>query len=326
MDLAVAPPINPMLARSATFLPRGHGWLYEPKWDGFRALLFRCGGDVYVSSRNGRPLQDRFPELVPAALDRLPERCVIDGEIVATTADGLDFEALLRRFDGRRGDASILIAFDLLSVGDRDLREDPFQRRRALLEASVQEDHRLRVTPQTDDLDVAREWLQEWSAPGLEGVVAKRASAPYRSGRRTMVKVKSVETSDFVVGGYRGTPGEPAYLLLGAYDGDGSLRHIGQTTVLPEERRPEIAAALAALQGGPGFGRGVPGLRRWNGHRPDEWWSVAPELVCEVAFTRMDAGGLLRHGARFLRWRPDKLPRECVLPPRARARGPRPGR
>lgn len=315
MDLAVTPPVSPMLARAATTLPLGADWLYEPKWDGFRAILYRRGTEVYVSSRNGRPLHDRFPELVTAALGHLPYACVIDGEVVALTSVGPDFEALLRRFDGRREASAVLVAFDVLCVGDRDVREEPFRRRRELLEASVRDGHGIRVTPQTDDFDVAREWLDEWSARGLEGVVAKRAEAPYRSGRRAMVKVKSMETSDFVVGGYRGTPGEPVCLLLGAYDGDGNLRHVGQTTVLPVSQRGAIAAALCGLEGAPAFDGLVPGVRRWSGRRRGGWWPLKPVLVCEVSYSRRDGDGFLRHGARFLRWRPDKAPRECLLAP-----------
>jgi ATP-dependent DNA ligase len=256
MDLAVAPPLSPMLARSAAELPRGKGWLYEPKWDGFRAILFRCRDDVVISSRNGRPLQDRFPELVAAARAVLPERCVIDGEIVVATADGPDFDALLHRFDGRRHHPAALVAFDLLCVGDRDRRSEPFARRRILLEANIADNSFLCVSPQTDDLELAQGWLREWGARGFEGAVAKRAAAPYRAGMRALVKVKSTETADFVVGGYRGTPGDPACLLLGAYDRDGVLRHVGQTTVLSARQHAETAAVLAPLEGQPSFPEG----------------------------------------------------------------------
>ena len=308
------PPLSPMLARLADDIPTGPGWLYEPKWDGFRALVFKDGNTVAIYSRNGKPMGDRFTEVSGAASGCLPGRCVLDGEMVVARDGKLTFDGLLTRFDRRaeRPGPASFVAFDLIAVGDEDLRSLPFAERRARLETTLVDCDRLLTTPQTDDVELARRWLRELFAQGFEGIVAKRGADPYRSGTRAVVKVKRWETVDAVVGGYRGEAGAPTSLLLGLYDDAGVLHHVGATTVISESSRAEVAAALAPLAEGTSFGGGLmPGRSRWQSARFDEWVHVAPGLVCEVAYNRLD-GRTFRHSARLVRIRTDKSPRECT--------------
>jgi ATP-dependent DNA ligase len=327
--LPVRPPLAPMLARLARELPHD-GYLYEPKWDGFRCLVFRDGDDVDLRSRNQRPLARFFPELV-AALRALPlERFVLDGEIVVAG----DFEALLRRLHPAASRVERLsietpasfVAFDLLAYGDDDVRARPFLERRRLLEqllAAVSPP--LALTEMTDDERRAAAWLA--ARNGIDGVVAKHRDLRYEAGARAMVKVKRERTADCVVAGFRWLVDRPlpSSLLLGLYDG-GVLRHIGIASSFPQARRrrllEEISPYVTDLAGHPwehgfllagGPAGKLPGAAgRWTPAMTQDWVPLAPELVCEVAFDQVD-GYRLRHPARFRRWRPDLEPRACLL-------------
>ncbi len=267
----------------------------------------------------------RFPELVEAALRSLPEACVVDGEIVVARDGRLDFQALLERLDARGSGTkarpaapACFVAFDLLALGEVDLRPAGFGERRRQLAGAVSSDTQLVVTPQTQDPEIARGWVEDLGDRGFEGIVAKQTCLPYRSGKRAMVKVKRWRSADLVVGGYLGPPGDPWSLLLGVYDGQGVLHHVGQTVVFSPRERVALRARLASLEGGRSFGGGLmPGLSRWEPQRFDSWVPLTPALVCEVDFGALD-GRRFRHSARFIRWRPDKDPSDCTyreLPP-----------
>lgn len=338
MDLPVVPPLPPMLARLSRELP-AHGFLYEPKWDGFRCLAFRAGEEVDLRSRNDRPLARYFPELV-RALRALPtERFVLDGELVVIgPAGGFDFDALLARLHPAASRVerlsletpASLVAFDVLAVGDHDLRTAAFaERRERLAELLRAAEPPLFLTPLTEDVDVADGWLRRFRGGGIDGVVAKRADLAYEPGRRAMVKVKPEETADVVVAGFRLFVDRPlpSSLLLGLYDADGELRHVGLAAGFAEKRRHELLAELAPhvvplgghpwergfLVGGSRMGRLKGAAGRWS---PDEmehdWVPVTPALVCEVAYDQVDVDRF-RHAARFRRWRPDRDPRSCTL-------------
>lgn len=299
-----------MLARPSTALRLGTDWLYEPKLDGFRALVHFDGRRAHIDSRNGKLLDPYFPDLtgyLPAALAR---PCVLDGELVIGRDEGLDFEELQARFSqSRDNDRPMLgasyVAFDLLAWGT-SLLDRPFRERRALLELRVKSSTILAITPQTDDPHAAKAWLA-FDGRGVEGVVAKRGSLTYRSGQRLMVKVRRWQAVDCVVGGYvPDSSGLPAALVLGLYDSCGTLHHVGNTSVLPAAQRRDAAKRLQSHVGKPSFGDGrMPGYGRWPGQRDLFWVSVAPEVVCEVAGGNID-GGRFRHSLRFLRWRPDR--------------------
>jgi ATP-dependent DNA ligase len=308
-----------MLARLEAEIPLGGGWVYEPKWDGFRGLIFKNANSVHIGSRNRKSLDAYFPELVEAALRSLPETCVVDGEIIVARDGHLDFEALLERLDARGSGTearpaapACFVAFDLLAVGEVDLRPAGFGERRKQLAGAVSPDTHLVVTPQTEDPEIARGWLEELAARGFEGIVAKQTSLPYRSGKRAMVKVKRWRSADLVVGGYLGPPGDPWSLLLGVYDEQGVLHHVGQTVPFSPRERVVLRARFAPLEGGRSFGGGLmPGRSRWDHQRFDSWVPLTPALVCEVAFSALD-GRRFRHSARFIRWRPDKDPTDCT--------------
>jgi len=299
-----------MLARPSMALPVGEDWLYEPKFDGFRALVHSDGRRLHIDSRNGKPLDSYFPDLVvrlPAALEA---SCVLDGELVIGCEDGLDFEELQARLSRGRDDGlpllgATFVAFDLLAW-DVNLLDRPFRERRAILERHLKSADVLAITPQTDDPDAARAWLS-FSARGIEGVVAKRGNLPYRPGQRQMVKVRRLRSLDCVVGGYvPDASGLPAALLLGLYDSCGILHHVGNTSVLLAAQRSDAANVLQRHLGKPSFGDGrMPGESRWPGQHDRVWQSVAPEIACEVAGGNIDAGRF-RHTLRFLRWRPDR--------------------
>jgi ATP-dependent DNA ligase len=299
----------PQLARSRVELPRGDGWSYEPKWDGFRALAFVDGSDCYLQSRNGKPLGRYFPEL------RFPEgRYVLDGELVILDSDGRqEFDALQQRIHPAvsrierlaREMPARFLAFDLLARDDRSLLEEPFERRRAELEDLI--DKPVELTPTTRDPSEAEPWLQD-----AEGVVAKQLDAPYRPGERTgMVKVKRVRTIDCVVVGWRPgkEPGTLGSLILGLYDKAGKVRVVGHTSGFRAKEKRELPAKLAAYETGE---RGMGEPSRWTADRELEWISVRPELVVEITFDHISAGRI-RHGAKVVRWRDDKPPRECTL-------------
>jgi ATP-dependent DNA ligase len=310
-----------MLARLASSLPQGRDWVYEPKWDGFRGLLVRRLGNARILSRNRRALEPYFPELTAAARERLPENCALDGELLALRDGRPDFSSLLLRL-GRRAHPEVrFVAFDLLRWEGEDLGALPLSQRRTRLLSVVAEDgDPICASVQTELPAVAEAWLQQSAELHLEGVVAKRASQPYRHGKRSWVKVKHWETTDLVVGGLVGTPPHTS-LLLGAYDRDGSLTYVGQTTAVPAEVAAELAAALRTLATERSFADGpAPGYSRWGSHRFEDWLPLRPVLVCEVSFSRLD-GHFLRHSARFLRWRPDKSPQQCTLAALTQAAG-----
>lgn len=341
MPYPIPPPIAPMLARLSEAIPFGEDWLFEPKWDGFRALVFRSGAALYLQSRELRPLNRYFPELEAPLLLRLPERCVADGEIVIAGERGLDFEALLLRIHpassrvrqlARQTPAS-LVLFDLLALGDSDLRAAPFSERRRLLEGALRPGpKRVLVTPATRDRALASDWFSRFEGAGLDGVVAKRLGAPYQPGVRAMVKVKHARTADCVVAGFRwhkrGPGAQVGSLLLGLYDRSGSLQHAGICSAFSTARGKELARELAPLREGAatghpwrdipegsiedGFEQRLPGApSRWNHGKDLSWEPLRPERACEVAYDHLQ-GDRFRHATHFVRWRPDKSPRECT--------------
>ena len=335
IDLPVRPPYPPMEARLVAALPAGEGWLYEPKWDGFRGLAFRAGDQVLLQSKAGQPLGRYFPELIAALCALPPPRFVLDGEIVIFVDGALAFDDLLQRIHpaesrvrklARETPVTFLV-FDLL-VDDagRDLTTLPLAERRARLEALLPDTDagaRVRISPATAEHDVAAGWLRDL-AGGLDGVVAKRADATYRSGERTaMSKVKRIRTAECVVGGFRyqQSGGEVGSLLLGLYDDDGLLHHVGFCASFTAEERRALKPIVEPRVEPPGFTGSAPGgPSRWSRGRSTEWQPLRPDLVCEVRFDHF-AGGRFRHGTKFLRWRPDKPPRACTLeqvePPRS---------
>ena len=323
MTLPVSPPLEPMLAKAEATIPQSTGWLYEPKWDGFRALIFRDGDDVRIDSRNALPLQRYFPELLDPLRAALPKRCVVDGEIVIATPAGLDFDALQLRLHPAESRVRMLAAqspasivlFDMLALGDDDLRARPLHERRALLLQTVAATAKIGITPQTESPDEATQWFERYEGAGLDGVVAKPRDGDYRHGERRWVKVKHLRTADCVVGGYRPlTKGTGiGSLLLGLYD-DSVLHHVGHTSGFSAAERREILARLEPLAGGESFGYGSTpgGPSRWRRAADLAFTPVRPELVCEVTFDHLQ-GRRFRHAARFLRWRPDRDPRSCTF-------------
>ena len=320
-----------MLAKAQPDVPTGEGWLYEPKWDGFRCIVFiGCGiaGEhqgVHLASRNGQPLQRYFPELLAPLTAAFPDTPVaVDGEIVVAGERGLDFDLLGQRIHPAASRVARLaaetparfVAFDVLMLGGRDVRAEPFRARRAALIDAVRANPSVGVTPQTDDADVAREWFTRYEGAGLDGVVAKRADQVYRPGDRVMVKVKHKRTVDCVVGGFRRHAGDghPGSLLLGLHDAGGVLHFVGHTASFTAAQRRELEERLAPLTGGESFsgGRSPGGPSRWTRDKDMAWIPVDPQLVCEVAFDHMQ-GERMRHAATFLRWRPDKPAAECTL-------------
>lgn len=336
MALPFAPPLAPMLAKLATAIPNGDGWLYEPKWDGFRALVFRDGDDVHLQSRELKPLDRYFPELAAPLRAALPERAVVDGEIVIAGADGLDFEALLQRIHPAASRVTRLatetpasfVAWDLLAEGDADLRMHPLSERRARLERTVRAAAAVHLTPATTDPAIARDWFERFEGAGLDGIVAKRLDGVYRPGQRAMVKVKHQRTADCVVAGLRWHKDGPGTLvgslLLGLYDADGVLHHVGIAASFTRARRAELARELEPLrhdaladhpweawrEGESGEQRKPGATSRWNRDKDLTWQPLRPERVCEVAYDHLQ-GTRFRHATHFLRWRPDKSAREC---------------
>ena len=325
-----------MLARLSRDLP-GDGYLYEPKWDGFRCLAFRSGREVDLRSRNQRPLARYFPEIVEALAALDAGNVVLDGELVASGRGGLDFTLLLARLHPaasrverlRRESPASFIAFDLLAEGTEDLTSEPFSRRRSRLEEVMAgASAPLFLTPLTSDRRVAESWLEGFRGRGIEGVVAKAPGLRYRPGARSMVKVKRQRTADCVVAGYRTFADEPlvASLLLGLYEPNGVLRHIGVVAAFSEARRLELLEEMrpfvAPLEGHPwegGFllggnpiGRLGGAATSWTPDRELDWTPLRPALVCEVGYDGFD-GDRFRHAARFLRWRPDRDPRSCTF-------------
>ena len=326
-----------MLARIASTLPEGEGVLYEPKWDGFRAIIFRGGSEVYIQSRDLKPLDRYFPDVHEAALTHLPPGCVVDGEIVIATATGLDFDALQLRIHPAASRIAKLaqvtpasfVAFDLLAAEGTDLRELPQERRRTRLEellAGVTPP--VHLTPLTRDRAVAAEWLERFEGAGLDGVIAKPAAAPYQPGKRAMFKIKHERTADCVVAGFRwhkSGANRIGSLLLGLYDAAGRLHHVGVTSSFTMARRSELAIELEplrrnALDGHPwrewavhaadGTTRMPGGHSRWSAGKDLSWEPLRIERVCEVKYDHLQ-GDRFRHATTFQRWRPDKPPAGC---------------
>ncbi|MGA2531132.1 MAG: ATP-dependent DNA ligase [Acidimicrobiales bacterium] len=335
MQLPVMPPISPMLAKLSREMPQAEGLLYEPKWDGFRAIVFRDGPEIELGSRNERPLTRYFPELVEALLANLPERCVLDGEIVIAGKAGLDFDALLQRIHPALSRIKLLatttpssfVAFDMLALGDEDLRPEPFSSRRSGLEqALARAEPPVYVTPATSDPVVARDWFSRFEGAGLDGVVAKAAELTYREGERVMLKLKHDRTADCAVAGFRWHKdgGGVGSLLLGLYDDHGALHHVGVASGFAASLRKSLVDDLGPyrledLAGHPwaammpeADGTRRPGVAsRWNAGKDLSWEPLAPRLVCEVGYDHLQ-GDRFRHATSFRRWRPDREPVSCT--------------
>jgi ATP-dependent DNA ligase len=334
-DFPIVPPIDPMLAKLTDELPKSGGFLYEPKWDGFRAIVFRGGpSEVFIQSRDLRPLDRYFPELHEAFLDKLPDRSVIDGEIVIATARGLDFELLQLRLHPAASRVAKLaketpaafVGFDLLAAGGRDLRGAPLRDRRARLEEVLTGVRPpIYLTPMTRDRDLATDWLTRFEGAGLDGVIAKPEDGTYDPGKRAMIKVKHSRTADCVVAGFRwhkaGKDTLVGSLLLGLYDDKGKLHHVGVTSSFTMAARRQLASELAplrkhALDGHPwrewaGEHVRMPGGQsRWSAGKDLSWEPLQVKQVCEVKYDHMQ-GSRFRHAAVFLRWRSDKRPADC---------------
>ncbi len=331
------PPVEPMLAKLAEELPPGGDFLYEPKWDGFRAIVFRGRGDVFIPSRDLRPLDRYFPELHEEFMQRLPDGCVVDGEIVIASDRGLDFDALQMRLHPAASRVARLaqatpaafVAFDLLAADDQDLRgETQAERRRRLERLLAGVAPPVYLTPMTKDRTVAVEWLARFEGAGLDGVVAKASRETYQPGKRAMIKVKHSRTADCVVAGfrwYKDTPDAVGSLLLGLYDAKGTLHHVGVTSAFSLARRKELACELAPLRedaleghpwrdwaevGGAEPARMPGGQSRWSAGKDMSWEPLRIERVCEVKYDHLQ-GDRFRHATIFLRWRADKRPSDC---------------
>jgi len=327
MTLPIQPPFPPMEAKRVDKIPSGDTWQYEPKWDGFRAIVFRDGDDVYIQSKAGQPLARYFPEIVDAFRALKTKELILDGEIVVPVGGRLSFDDLLLRIHPAESRIRKLaaespahfFAFDALFVKGKLLVEQPIERRREQLEAffeSVPDDSLMHLSPSTTDRKTAQQWFSGLGDVGLDGVMAKRLGEPYHSGDRDgMVKVKHLKTADCVVGGLRYGEGTTTVgsLLLGLYDDERRLVYVGHTSSIKKDERVALTKKLEALRGENAFEVRVPGgPSRWATERTGEWEAVRPELVCEVEFDYFSQGRF-RHGSKFLRWRPDKAPRQCTM-------------
>jgi ATP-dependent DNA ligase len=326
MDLPVRPPIKPMLAKAADAVPeqpRGAlAWSYEPKWDGFRCLVFRDGDEVVLGSRSTKELTRYFPELVEAVKAELPQRCVVDGEVVVPkVVDGrtrLDWDSLSQRIHPADSRVQLLagetpaqlVLFDALAVGDVDLTEEPFSRRRSELLSAVGDGPSIHATAATQDVATATRWFEEFEGAGLDGVVAKRLSGAYLPDKRDMLKVKHHRSADAVVLGYRPHRSKPGIgsMLLGLYR-DGELHMIGGASAFTDALRVAYLEELEPLRVGTEKLHGEP--NRWNAREDHGWVPLRPERVVEIAYDQME-GERLRHVARFVRWRPDREPESCT--------------
>jgi ATP-dependent DNA ligase len=325
-DLPVPLTLSPMEAKLVDEVPRGTGWRYEPKWDGFRCLAFRAGDEVELKAKSGKPLGRYFPDVV-AALRALPvDRFVVDGELTISVGGELSFDALQSRLHPAESRVRKLAAeqpacfvlFDcLMDAKGETLVDAPLTRRRAALEALFQRfgnPTALRLSPGSEDREEACGWLREVGA-ALDGVVAKRLDGPYVPGERAMMKVKRMRTADCVVGGFRYAQGskQVGSLLLGLYDDDGRLDHVGFCSTIANAERPGLTQKLERLAGGSGFTGDAPGgPSRWSTERTAEWTPLKPDLVVEVRYDHVTADRF-RHGTKLVRWRPDKDPRQCTL-------------
>jgi len=341
MRLPVQPPIEPMLAKASSSLPDGEGWLYEPKWDGFRALVFRDGAEFLIQSRDRKPLNRYFPELTGSLLANLPQRCVLDGEIVIAHEGKLDFDALLLRIHPAASRVAKLaaqtpasyVAWDLLALADEPLLEVPQAERRTRLEAVLAGARSpVHLTPLTRDRDTAADWFARFEGAGLDGVIAKDATAAYEPGKRRMLKIKHARTADCVVAGFRwhknGKGTHIGSLILGLFDEAGVLHHVGVASSFKWDRRAELADELASLRenaldahpwrewaarpaAAEGSGQRMPGLTsRWSRGKDLSWEPLRTERVAEVAYDHLQ-GDRFRHATTFRRWRPDKTPADC---------------
>jgi ATP-dependent DNA ligase len=330
------PPVSPMLAKSVPDIPTGD-YRYEPKWDGFRSIIFRDGDEVELGSRNERPFSRYFPELIEAARAELPPRCVLDGEIIMIRDSRLDFDTLQQRIHPAASRVKLLaaetpasfVAFDLLALDDEALLEVPFARRRAMLEEALAGTHPpFHLTPITADVDTAREWFSVFEGAGLDGVVAKGADLPYLPDQRVMRKIKHQRTADCVVAGFRWhkTGDVVGSLLLGLYNDAGELQHVGVIGAFPMARRAELVTELAPLREGATEDHPwrswaeamaheatrMPGaVSRWNAKKDLSWEPLRVERVVEVRYEHME-GTRFRHTAQFVRWRPDRDPKSCT--------------
>jgi ATP-dependent DNA ligase len=338
----VNPPVLPMLAKRVSELPDGKDWIFEPKWDGFRALIFRDGDEIFIQSRDEKPLNRYFPDLLEPLRSALPARCVLDGEIVIVKNDGLDFDALQLRLHPAASRVKLLshespssiVFFDLLCEGDRDLRDQPFKIRRQKLEALISSAAPpIHITPATGDRSVASDWFRRFEGAGLDGVMAKLISGTYEPNKRVMLKVKHERDCDCVVAGFRWyKKGERTLLgslLLGLFDDAGVLQHVGVCGSFSTEKRKELVKFLAPYrknamaahpwkhwaseEGAEGTaGHRMPGGQsRWSQGKDLSWEPLRPELVVEVAYEHMQ-GSRFRHMAQFRRWRKDKNPTDCT--------------
>ena len=340
MNLPVNPPLLPMLAKRVGELPVDGQWIFEPKWDGFRALIFRDGDEILIQSRDEKPLNRYFPELLEPLRSQLPARCVLDGEIVIAKNSGLDFDSLQLRLHPAASRVKLLsqqipasvVFFDLLSEGDRDLRVLAFQERRlkleSLLSSAVPPIH---LTPATTELDVAADWFRRFEGAGLDGVIAKPVSGTYEPNKRVMLKVKHERDCDCVVAGFRwhktGKGTAVGSLLLGLFDHSGALQHVGVCSSFTDQKRRELVEFLASYRqdalaahpwkhwaeraGGEAEHRVPGGQSRWSQGKDLSWEPLRPELVVEVAYDHMQ-GSRFRHIAQFRRWRTDKKPGDCT--------------
>lgn len=332
-NLPFQPPLPPMLAKGVTAVPRGDGWLFEPKWDGFRVIVFRDGDEVFLQSRDSRPLLRYFPELLEPIRASLPERCVVDGELVIATPGGLDFEALQMRLHPARTRVAKLsaetparlVCWDLLALGDRDLREEPFETRRGLLEEALAGARTpIHLTPASRDRSVALDWFDRFEGAGFDGVIAKPLADPYMPGKRAMQKIKHVRTLDCVLAGFRWHTSGPVVgsLVLGLFAEGGRLEQLGVAASFSAKRREQLVAELEPLRGGAlehhpwAAWAKAPAHRqagmqsRWSRGKDLSWEPVRIERVVEVRYNHM-AAGRFRHPARFVRWRLDKQPADC---------------
>ncbi|HET6862266.1 MAG TPA: ATP-dependent DNA ligase [Pyrinomonadaceae bacterium] len=348
MQLPINPPVLPMLAKRVSELPQTGSWFFEPKWDGFRALVFRDGDEVLIQSRDTKPLNRYFPELIEPLKKQLPTRCVLDGEVVLAKNGALDFDALQLRIHPAASRVKMLseqipasiVFFDLLAEKNRDLTATPFEARRALMEKLLSSAAPpIHITPITASLDVATDWFRRFEGAGLDGVVAKPTSGNYEANKRVMLKVKHERDCDCVVAGFRwhkkGERSAIGSLLLGLFDKSGELHHVGVCASFTDKKRSELVEFLEpyrknALKDHPwknwaseelASDRRIPGAQsRWSQGKDMAWEPVRPELVVEVAYDHMQ-GSRFRHTAQFRRWRVDKSPAECtyaqleVVPP-----------
>ena len=328
MKLPLSPPYPPMEARAVESIPSGANWQYEPKWDGFRCLAFRKGNEVQLQSRSGQPLARYFPDIVASIKALRPRRFVLDGEIVIPTKGGFSFDELLLRIHPAASRVNrlakehpgLFVAFDLLvNEAGNSLVDQTLEKRRRHLESFAKRFFRKKdsvlLSPAARDVKLARRWFQKVGAE-LDGIIAKRVDLPYQSGERTgMQKIKKLRSADCVVGGFRYARARKVVgsLLLGLYDKAGLLHHVGFTSSFSETQRKQLTPKMEALVQPPGFtGQAPGGPSRWATYRSVEWQPLSPKLVVEVRYDHFSAGRF-RHGTRFLRWRPDKSPRQCGL-------------